>query len=458
MTNTKNSIISRSHNQEIDTRHGHVFQPASRAYFAWQDGLIDTGALNQREAGKFFPATSGGLRDAFAPDDQTNATPPPDGKIASAGQLTGQVLDQAGSNWKKHDVRSSQILDVSWHFTANHVTRRWNYFMTKENWDPSRPLSRDQFESEPFYTVQINLQPFWSHSNSMKPSSPTVHSVPLPERQGYQVLLAVWEVADTANAFYQIVDLNFVTSSEPENRPTIPKNLRVVTATDVLVKLQWDSSQGEHAIESYRITRNGSTTVDVSASEVTWTDNSIQPETSYTYFVCAVDTNGGVSAPSTAIEITTMPSGGIDAPPSAPSNLHSMRETPKSVSLMWSKSVSPSTLTNYIVYCDGREVQRVSASETSCEATGLTPSTAYRFFVAALDSKGRMSVPSNVLSVKTNPPVESGLPEWKLNGSYKTNDIVSHNGAKWRCLQAHIAYSEAWAPGASDSAVLWQRA
>lgn len=98
---------------------------------------------------------------------------------------------------------------MAWHFTANHATRRWNYFMTKEDWNPERVLSRDQFEAEPFYTVQINLQPFWEHTDAMMPSSPTVHDVPLPQREGYHVLLAVWEVANTGNAFYQVIDLDF---------------------------------------------------------------------------------------------------------------------------------------------------------------------------------------------------------------------------------------------------------
>lgn len=149
------NVISRS----TTPRHGHIFSPGSRAYFAWQAGEIDEGALNQRESGKFFPQTAGGRTDPYARDDVANAAPPPDGRIASANQSTGRHLDQPGSHWRKHEVRGGEILDVSWTFTANHVTRRWNYFITREGWDPSRVLSRDQFESQPFFQVQINLQP-----------------------------------------------------------------------------------------------------------------------------------------------------------------------------------------------------------------------------------------------------------------------------------------------------------
>ncbi|HGJ5875317.1 MAG TPA: lytic polysaccharide monooxygenase [Arsenophonus sp.] len=30
----------------------------------------------------------------------------------------------------------------------------------------------------------------------------------VPQRTGYQVILGVWSIADTANTFYQVVDVN----------------------------------------------------------------------------------------------------------------------------------------------------------------------------------------------------------------------------------------------------------
>lgn len=127
-------VASRS----ITLRHGHVFTPPSRAYLAWQAGEIDEGALNQRESGKFFPHSAGGQPDPFAKDDVVNALPPPDGKIASANQATGALLDQPGDHWTKHEVRSGERLDISWYFSANHVTRRWNYFITRPGWDSAK--------------------------------------------------------------------------------------------------------------------------------------------------------------------------------------------------------------------------------------------------------------------------------------------------------------------------------
>ncbi|WP_417903422.1 lytic polysaccharide monooxygenase [Candidatus Sodalis pierantonius] len=38
----------------------------------------------------------------------------------------------------------------------------------------------------------------------------TVHKVPMPDRKGYHAILGVWEIANTARAFYQVINVNFV--------------------------------------------------------------------------------------------------------------------------------------------------------------------------------------------------------------------------------------------------------
>jgi chitin-binding protein len=184
-------------------RHGAVTEPASRAALrleAWQ--------ANGLEAGKFFPATESGLNDPYAPDDTVNAAPPADGRIASAGKDFAALLDEARSDWPKHPVSSGQAFTLTWSFHAPHKTRRYNYFLTRQGWDTSSPLTRGQFEPHPIHTHQNTCQPFWS-CDDLLPADPTTHEMVLPQRTGYHVLLAVWEVADTPNAFYQVIDLEF---------------------------------------------------------------------------------------------------------------------------------------------------------------------------------------------------------------------------------------------------------
>ncbi|VVN99809.1 lytic polysaccharide monooxygenase [Pseudomonas fluorescens] len=451
MSQIRRNTISRSN----APRHGHIFYPASRAYFAWLEGWLDEGALNQRESGKFFPLTAGNVRDFYAKDDDANVAPPPDGKIASANQLTGAKLDEPGDHWQKHDVRSCETLDVSWNFTAKHVTRRYNYFITKEKWDPSKVLSRDQFESQPFYTVQNNQQPHWRYTDEMLPTSPTTHEVPLPKREGYHVLLAVWEVANTSMAFYQVVDLNFLPPDGGGERPSTPTGLAAGNVTDKQVVLTWNAATGPTPIAFYRLTRNGITTFDIEAPLQSWTDNSVASETTYSYFISAIDVESNMSAPSRAIEVRTLAEGGEAPLPGAPKNLHSMSQTANSISLMWEKSVGAVPIVNYLIFRDDHEVRSVSGNQTSVDDTGLTPDTEYRYFVKALDLNGKLSLPSNTL--KANTRGEGGLdPAWKLNMLYAKGDLVSYDEQNWRCIQAHTSHVEEWAPGVGDN-VLWEK-
>lgn len=448
MSQRRPNTISRSNTP----RHGHVFSPSSRAHFEWLAGRLDEGALNQRESGKFFPLVSGGVRDVFAPDDDANVPPPPDGKIASANQLTGALLDEPGTHWQKHDVRSGDTLDVSWYYSATHATRRWNYFITKVDWVPDEVLSRSQFEAEPFYTVQINLQPHWAHGEAMLPDSPTTHGIPLPNREGYHVCLAVWEVANTSMAFYQVIDLNFVPSEGGGELPDTPTGLSAIKVTDKQVTLKWNAATGQLPITSYHILRNGSFLVQVDVPQLTFSDNAVVPETRYNYAICAVDDRGSVSVPSRPIQVHTLPEGGVG--PTAPTNLHSMGQTSQSVSLMWGASTGSAPVVDYLIYRDDIHIKTVSASRTSYEDADLTPNTQYRYAVKARDLNKRLSSFSNVLSVRTQ--ADGGeYPAWKLGNTYAKNDLVSHAGQNWVCIQAHTAHVEEWAPGVGDN-VLWK--
>lgn len=200
--------------------HAAVVTPKSRAVFARENGeLPDDSIQFSLEGGKFFPETSGGLADPLAPTDIVNRAPPRDGHIASGDVEThpimpipaAAVLNEPGAErWPKHDVKAGQELETIWSFHARHKSRRWKAFITRAGWNPEAPLSRAQFDLTPLPGgVEYQQQPFWDHDD-MTPDSPFRVSFALPDGYtGYHVLLIAWEVADTANAFYQVIDLNF---------------------------------------------------------------------------------------------------------------------------------------------------------------------------------------------------------------------------------------------------------
>lgn len=451
MCKGSSKIISRSDsNSENESRHGHVFSPASRSYFAWLEGKIDQGALNQRESGKFFPATSANLADSYAPDDMRNSCPPPDGKIASANQNTGQFLDEPGTHWQKNDVLAGDILTVTWTYSAKHSTRRWNYFITRENWDPNKPLSRAQFESTPFYQVQLPYRPYWEHSASLAPPEPTVHEMRLPKRSGYHVLLAIWEVADTGNAFYQIVDLNFVGNGGGEG-PTMPSGLTASDVTTNSLVLTWSASP---EVVAYRIYRNGQYFNQTNSN--TWFDNGLTPDTDYEYAISAVDSENNESSLTAPLVVHTLAGNPGNPKPPVPTNLHSMRVSQSSCELMWSLPTNTDKVTNFAIHRDEDEVKIIPSEQFGYLDDSLKPSTTYKYVVYSLDSNGVRSDPSNELEVKTLDNETSGYPEWILNETYPTGAIVSYGGSNWVCLQGHTAYDPAWAPGLEGTQALWR--
>jgi chitin-binding protein len=193
--------------------HGHLSEPASRILLCAEgknaNCTVGAWQADAMENGKFFPATQAGLPDSFAPEDVRNSLPPNDGEIAGASVNTPVPVlnEQSASRWTKIPMQADSLQTFKWEYSAVHATRRWNYFITRSDWDPAKPLTRAQFEEKPFCTVQNDGQPYWQAN--LQPPQPTIHQCRLPDRSGYQVILAVWEVADSQRGFYQVVDTYF---------------------------------------------------------------------------------------------------------------------------------------------------------------------------------------------------------------------------------------------------------
>ncbi|WP_334042180.1 lytic polysaccharide monooxygenase [Burkholderia ambifaria] len=431
-------------------RHGHVFSPESRAMFAYLDGQLGYYEVNSLEAGKFFPASAAGLPDPVIASDVVNNTPPADGQLASGGFTAALFLDEPGTQWRKHEVSPGDVVPFSWDYSARHAARRWNYFITKPNWDPQRKLSRDQFEAEPFHRVEYLLEPYWEHEDGLWPPAPTTHDVVLPKREGYHVVLAVWEVANTGNAFYQVVDFEFGTGGGG-SRPTPPHDLQSGEITTSSIELSWLPSSSALPLDSYSIYRDDRLLVKVDAATTRFVDRPLDPDTAYSYYVRAIDIEGTQSSPSESVTVRTF-GDGEPHPPKAPTYLHSMGETAQSVHLMWGESTGSHSIKLYRVYRNGVPVGETVPPRLEFVDTGLTASTEYRYFVAAVDSRDWLSLPSNVLIARTQG--DTGVrPAWELGVAYSAGDEVSYQGSAYRCLQPHTS-NPAWTPVETIN-VLW---
>ncbi|CCF50234.1 hypothetical protein NDA11_001884 [Ustilago hordei] len=187
--------------------HGYVMAPASRSYACSQGTAKDCGAIQYEpqsvEAPKGLPFNRNG-----------------DAHLCSAGLSQFSELDRQGAKvWPTS--KASDVHSFTWKFTAQHSTTDFKYFITKANWDATKTqgLTASDFESTPFLTIPMN---------GKSPPVTMKHDLQknLPSRSGYHVVYAVWTIDNTANAFYQCVDLDFGgKSSDGSTAPSTSSSL-----------------------------------------------------------------------------------------------------------------------------------------------------------------------------------------------------------------------------------------
>lgn len=98
----------------------------------------------------------------------------------SGGNARFAELDDDSKPWQSTQVGTS--VDFTWTLTVQHRTSTWQYFI-----GGTKIAEFDDGGAQPPATV--------------------THPVDLSGYSGQQKLLAVWNIADTANAFYACVDL-----------------------------------------------------------------------------------------------------------------------------------------------------------------------------------------------------------------------------------------------------------
>lgn len=188
--------------------HGHGYTTISRNFLCKNGNNYSCGSIiyepQSLEAPKGFPAAG-----------------PADGQLVSAGIAAFSPLnEQTPYRWVKTSVQQGPFV-VTWLFSANHRTTGYEYYITKADWNPNAPLTRAQFDLMPFCTIDGGgLQP---------PLTGDTHTCTLPDRSGYHVILAVWIIDDTNNAFYNAMDVQYGGSNPPPS-PTAPPTPSPVAA------------------------------------------------------------------------------------------------------------------------------------------------------------------------------------------------------------------------------------
>lgn len=204
--------------------------------------------------------------------------------------------------------------------------------------------------------------------------------------------------------------------------PTAPADLTGVSPTYSTVKLDWQASSDNVAVTGYNVYRDGSL-VAVSPS-TSYTVTGLKADTSYQFAVKAIDKAGNQSAPSSTIQVKTLPSGDL-TPPSAPSGLQAVPSV-TTAALSWTESTDNIGVAGYNIYKDG--VLAGTSLAPRYTVSGLQGDTAYTFTVKAFDDANNVSAASNAVTVKTGDPNQPGTIDPGLLDDYSTW-YVGINGA-----------------------------
>lgn len=265
---------------EQASAHGYIESPHSRAYQCKLGENTNCGLVEYEpqsiEARGNFPI--GG---------------PEDGHIAGGGVFP-ELDAQSSTRWNKVDMNGGNNT-FTWYLTAPHATKEWKYYITKKDWNPNQPLTRAQLEPDPFC---------YYNDGGQRPNKSVSHQCSVPtDRSGYHIILGVWEVADTGNAFYQVIDVNLNNGSGGVT-PSVPAGVASPSQTQTSISLTWSPSSGPNGIQQYEVYRNGALVG--TTAQTSYTDTGLTENTSYTYTVRSVDTAGNKSQPSAALTVKTL--------------------------------------------------------------------------------------------------------------------------------------------------------
>ena len=109
--------------------------------------------------------------------------------------------------------------------------------------------------------------------------------------------------------------------------------------------------------------------------------------------------NNSAGSPDWVLVLTATGGGGDTTPPSNPSGLTATAFSSSQINLSWTASTDNVGVSGYQVFRNGTQVG--SPSGTSYSDTGLSPSTAYSYYVRATDAAGNLSGNSNTASATT---------------------------------------------------------
>jgi chitin-binding protein len=138
----------------------------------------------------------------------------PDGRLCSAGRAKYKGLDLARADWPATRLTGGARHEFRYKATAPHKGS-FELYVTRDGYDPTRPLRWADLEAAPFLTVK---------DPTLADGSYTFTGTLPRGKSGRHLIYAIWQRSDSPEAFYSCSDVDFTGAggAAPPSRPQKP--------------------------------------------------------------------------------------------------------------------------------------------------------------------------------------------------------------------------------------------
>jgi len=220
--------------------------------------------------------------------------------------------------------------------------------------------------------------------------------------------------------------------------PTSPSNLVATATTETTTNLSWTAATDNIGVSNYEVFQDG-ISVGLTGGATSFVVTNLNPETTYTYTISAIDNSNNVSVQSSSVEVTTLTLSDTEIP-SMPTGIVADNITTTGISLNWTAATDNVAVTDYEVFQEGVSIG-FTGGATTYAVSGLAPETTYNFTIAAIDAAANSSAQSNNLLVTTLtlPDTESPTVPTALIASSITTTSITLN---WTAATDNVAVTD----------------
>lgn len=192
--------------------------------------------------------------------------------------------------------------------------------------------------------------------------------------------------------------------------PTVPQNVAAAPASDTIINVTWKASTdtGGSGLKNYRLYRNSTLIASPLSGINAFADSGLKAETTYSYYLIAVDSAGNESGKS--LTVTAKTNKAPDVPdttaPSVPTGLQATAAYDK-VTLTWKASTDTggsaggSGIKTYRLMRGDGVIYNVNAPTLTYADTAVQAKKGYTYKILAIDGANNSSAYSAVINIST---------------------------------------------------------